>query len=359
MAAEGLNAPAGNTSPCALARRGIRRSPQAVAGRKRDVKALGKPQQRLPGREVEKNSPPSADGVASHAESSEVGKAHYQGKDGTEGRSPPRKLLPDIVGSDHHQPPSLRGIANTARVNKQPRFRDLYRCLDAARLLACWQDLNKAAASGGANVTAAYGAHRHAHIAAWGQRLKAHRYRAKVVRRCSMPQENGTERPRGIPALEDKLVQRACAKLRSASYEQDFLECRSGSRSGRGALEAVRDRTFDRQYETDGDGGEGDVTGFCDHLDHTWVEDRLRVRIDARALRKLMRKWLKAGSLATDGPGSHPESGTPQGGTGSPVLANAYLHYALDVWCEKVGKTHGRGEARLCRDAADWGGACR
>jgi retron-type reverse transcriptase len=79
----------------------------------------------------------------------------------------------------------------------------------------------------------------------------------------------------------------------------------------------------------------------------------LRVRIDDRAFLKLIRKWLKAGILETDGHVNHPESGTPQGGTVSPVLANAYLHYALDVWFEKVVKAHCRGEALLCRYADD------
>ena len=178
-----------------------------------------------------------------------MGKAHYKGKDVTEVRSPHRTLLPDTVGPDHQKPTSLQGIANKARVNKQHRFRDLYRCLDAELLLDCWQELNKEAASGVDNVTAeAYGANLHANIEALVQRLKAQRYRAKLVRRCYIPKENGKVRPLGIPALEDKLVQLACAKLLMAIYEQDFLDCSYGYRPGRGALDAVRDLTFDLQY---------------------------------------------------------------------------------------------------------------
>ena len=277
-----------------------------------------------------------------------MGKAHYKGKDVTEVRSPHRTLLPDTVGPDHQKPTSLQGIANKARVNKQHRFRDLYRCLDAELLLACWQDLNKEAASGVDNVTAeAYGANLHANIEALVQRLKAQRYRAKLVRRCYIPKENGKVRPLGIPALEDKLVQLACAKLLMAIYEQDFLDCSYGYRPGRGALDAVKDLTFDLQYGTYGYVVEVDVKGFFDHLDHTWLEDMLRVRIDDRAFLRLIRKWLKAGILDTEGHVIHPETGTPQGGTVSPVLANAYLHYALDVWFAKVVKAHCRGEAML------------
>ena len=284
-----------------------------------------------------------------------MGKAHYTGKDVTEVRRPHRTLLPDTVGPDHQKPTSLQGIANKARVNKQHRFRDLYRCLDAELLLACWQDLNKEAASGVDNVTAeAYGANLHANIEALVQRLKAQRYRAKLVRRCYIPKENGKVRPLGIPALEDKLVQLACAKLLMAIYEQDFLDCSYGYRPGRGALDAVRDLTFDLQYGTYGYVVEVDVKGFFDHLDHTWLEDMLRVRIDDRAFLRLSRKWLKAGILDTEGHVIHPETGTPQGGTVSPVLANAYLHYTLDVWFAKVVKAHCHGEAMLCRYADDW-----
>jgi RNA-directed DNA polymerase len=276
------------------------------------------------------------------------------GKDVTEVRSPHRKLMPDTVGSDNHQPTSLRGIANKARVNKRHRFRDLYRCLNAELLLACWHDLNKDAASGVDKVTAeVYAEDLHANIAALAQRLKTKRYRAKLVRRCSIPKENGKERPLGIPALEDKLVQLACAKLLTAIYEQDFVDCSDGYRPGRGALDAVRDLTFDLQYGRYGYVVEVDVKGFFDHLDHTWLLDMLRVRIDDRAFLNLIGKWLKAGVLETDGQVVHPETGTPQGGTVSPVLANAYLHDALDLWFTKVVKAHCRGEALLCRYADD------
>jgi RNA-directed DNA polymerase len=128
----------------------------------------------------------------------------------------------------------------------------------------------------------------------------------------------------GIPALEAKLVQLACAKLLTAIYEQDFLDCSYGYRPGRGALDAVRDLTFDLQYGVYGYVVEVDVKGFFDHLDHTWLVDMLRVRIDDRAFLTLIQRWLKAGVLEPDGQVVHPETGTPQGGTVSPVLANAY-----------------------------------
>jgi hypothetical protein len=114
--------------------------------------------------------------VADPAEDAEVGKAHYEGQDVTEGRRSHRTLMPDPGGAAPHQPTSLRGIANKARVNKPHRCRELSRCLDAERVLACWQDRNTAAASGGDHGTVeADGAKRHAKIAALVQRLQAHR----------------------------------------------------------------------------------------------------------------------------------------------------------------------------------------
>jgi RNA-directed DNA polymerase len=158
-----------------------------------------------------------------------VGKAHYTGKDVTEVRSPHRPLLPDTVGPEHQKPTFRRGIVNKAKADKRHRFRDLYRCLDAELLHDCWHDLNKAAASGVDQGTAdAYAANLQGNIEALVQRLKTKRYRTTLVRRCYMPKANGTERPLGIPALEDKLVQLAGAKLLTAIYEPEFLDCSYG-----------------------------------------------------------------------------------------------------------------------------------
>jgi retron-type reverse transcriptase len=122
--------------------------------------------------------------------------------------------MPDPGGSEHHQPTSRRGIANKARVNKRPRGRDLYRGLDVELWRACWHARNKDAASGVDQVTApAYAGKLHGNIEALAQRLQLKRDRAKLVRRWYSPKENGTARALGIPALEDKRVQRAGAQL--------------------------------------------------------------------------------------------------------------------------------------------------
>lgn len=273
----------------------------------------------------------------------------------TEVRSLQRKLVPDTVGPEEHEPTSLRGIAKRASACKEHRFQDLYRLLDANLLLACWDDLNKRSASGVDGVTAAaYEQDLIVNIQDLAERLKTKRYRAKLVRRCYIPKDNGGERPLGIPALEDKLVQMACAKILKAIYEADFLSSSYGYRPERGAKDAVMDLGFNLQYGKFGYVVEADIKGFFEHLDHNWLLDMLSLRIDDRALLQLIRKWLKAGILDTEGEVLHPVTGTPQGGTVSPILSNVYLHYALDLWFEQVVKPRCSGQALLIRYADDY-----
>ena len=124
------------------------------------------------------------------------------GKDLTEVRSPERKLMPNIAGSEIHEPTSLQGIAAKAGREKQHRFRDLYRCLNVEMMLWCWRYLNKDAASGVDGITKAdYGVDLQGNIQRLVKRLKEKRYHAKLVRRVYIPKGKGGERPLGIPAL--------------------------------------------------------------------------------------------------------------------------------------------------------------
>jgi len=263
--------------------------------------------------------------------------------------------MPDAVGLELHGQTSLCGIATRAKTCKDHRFQDLYRMLDAGLLLQCWKEINKDSASGVDEVTAAeYGQELNGNIQNLVQRLKAKRYRAKLVRRVYIPKDNGKERPLGIPALEDKLVQMACAKILGAIYEQDFLPVSYGYRPKRGAKDAVLDLGFNLQYSRIGYVVEADIKGYFDHIDHERLLELMKLRIDDRPFLNLIRKWLKAGILDTDGKILHPENGTPQGGSVSPILANIYLHYALDRWFEHVVKPRCRGQAILIRYADDY-----
>jgi RNA-directed DNA polymerase len=270
---------------------------------------------RQAGTSRQRGGPLQAPGVSYQAEDSAAGKACHTGKAMTEVRRPHRTLLPDTVGSAPQQPTSLQGRAHTAQIAKPHRCRDLYRCLDTELLLACGQDLTTQAASGVAGLIAhASAVNFQANISAVAQRLQGQRSRATRVRRGDRPQENGAERPRGMPTRDDQRGQLAGAQRLTAISAQDVRECRSGSCSGRGAVEAVRDRPVDVPYGTDGSLVEAAVTGVVAPLDPTRLWTRLRERSEDRALLRLLRKGLKAGVLETDGRGVHPETGAPPGG---------------------------------------------
>ena len=301
------------------------------------------------------NEPLQAKGVSYQAYYSEHGKAVYKGKDLTEIRTPQRKLIPDIVGLELYEQTSLRGISFKAASSKEHRFQNLYRFLDASFLMESWYELNKDAASGVDEVTAEiYQENLDANIRSLAERLKAKDYRAKLVRRCYIPKENGKERPLGIPSLEDRLVQKACARLLMSIFEEDFLDNSYGYRPNLSAKDAVQDLRYNFSRGKYGYVVEADIRGFFDNMDHDWLLKMLEQRIDDKAFINLIRKWLKAGILDTDGKVIDANTGTPQGGIVSPVLANIYLHFALDLWFEKVVKRYCTGEVMLVRYADDF-----
>ena len=252
-------------------------------------------------------------------------------------------------------PTSLRGIANRARQNKKARFRNLYGMLTEANLRGCFYQLRKSAAAGVDGVSfAQYEANLEANLIDLVQRLKEKRYRAKLVRRKYIPKANGKLRPLGMPAIEDKLLQIAVAQMLTAIYEQDFLDCSWGYRPKRGPREAGRMLATRLYRGKIGWVVEADIKGFFDNISHDWILRMLQERIDDRALLHLVGKWLKAGVLEENGQVVHPATGTPQGGIVSPVLANIYLHYALDLWFEHVVKRECRGDVCMIRFADDF-----
>jgi RNA-directed DNA polymerase len=250
---------------------------------------------------------------------------------------------------------SLLGIAKKAKTEKRYRFRNLYRELNEELLLDSWRLIRKDAAYGVDRVSAnEYEANLEENIQQLVERLKRKSYRAKLVRRQYIPKGDGGRRPLGIPATEDKLLQLAVKRLLEAIYEQDFLPCSYGYRPRVGALEAVDQLTVQLQFGGYHHVVEADIKGFFDNLSHDWLMRMLAERIDDQAILRLIKKWLKAGVLDTNGKVLRPEGGTPQGGIISPLLANVYLHYALDLWFEKVFQPSCRGGAFLHRYADDF-----
>jgi RNA-directed DNA polymerase len=250
---------------------------------------------------------------------------------------------------------SLQAIAKKASEQPEYRFRNLFGMLSEEMLKDSWQFIRKNAASGVDRVSAKeYEQNLDDNIHQLVEDLKRKRYRAKLVRRVLIPKENGKTRPLGIPATQDKLLQVAVKRLLEAIYEQDFSRSSFGYRPNLGALDAVDKLTTKLQFGRFNFVVEADIKGFFDNLNHNELLEMLAERVDDKALLWLIGKWLKAGVLDTDGKTLHPETGSPQGGVISPILANVYLHYALDMWFQKVVIPHCRGQAYLIRFADDF-----
>jgi RNA-directed DNA polymerase len=161
-------------------------------------------------------------------------------------------------------------------------------------------------------------------------------------------------RPLGIPALEDKLLQMAVTQILLAIFEMDFLPCSYGYRPGISAHDAIKALTDECSLADTTSWYEADIKGFFENIRWDWLERMLEQRIADGAFRNLIRKWLRAGILEEDGKVIHPQTGTPQGGIISPVLANIYLHYVLDLWFQRVVRPKQRGHCRLIRYADDF-----
>ena len=250
---------------------------------------------------------------------------------------------------------SLRGIAKRAKEDPKYRFGNLYSLLNEENLAWCFPQLNQKAAPGVDAVDwTAFKTDLAGNVSLLATSLKEKQYKAKLVRRRNIPKPGGKLRPLGIPVISDKLVQTAVAQILSAIYEQDFLACSHGYRRGKGPQRAALElsqRLHRGRFRWVVD---ADIKGFFDHIDHEWLLKMLAHRINDRAFLGLIGKWLKAGILEEDGRVVYPVTGTPQGGVVSAVLANIYLHYALDLWFEKVVKPRCKGDVMLIRFADDF-----
>ena len=248
----------------------------------------------------------------------------------------------------------LDRVRQAARRDKDARFTALLHHVDLARLRAAYRALNPNAVPGVDGVTwAAYGQDLEANLQDLHRRLHAGSYRARPSRRAYIPKADGRQRPLGIAALEDKIVQRAVVEVLNAIYEVDFLGFSYGFRPGRkphDALDALAVGIYKKKVNWILD---ADLRDFFTSLGQGWLMKFLEHRIADERVLRLIQKWLKAGVIE-DGNWSETPEGTPQGGSASPLLANVYLHYVLDRWVRQWRRRHARGDMIIVRWADDF-----
>ena len=247
----------------------------------------------------------------------------------------------------------LGRVREVARKDKDARFTALLHHVSCLRLSLAFDALKKDAAPGVDGVTwREYDRDRQENLLALHARVQSGKYRAVPSRRVYIPKADGRLRPLGIASLEDKIVQRAVCEVLNAVYEADFKGFSYGFRPGRSQHDAVDALAVGLGKRVNWV-LDADIRGFFDHLDRGWLERFLRHRIADERILRLVMKWLNAGVLE-DGKLSDSGEGTPQGGSLSPLLANVYLHYVLDLWVDHWRKTQARGNVIITRFADDF-----
>jgi RNA-directed DNA polymerase len=248
----------------------------------------------------------------------------------------------------------LKRIATLAREAPGMALTTLAHHIDIVWLHEAFRRTRKDGATGVDRQTAEeYAANLEGNLRSLLDRAKSGTYRAPPVRRVHIPKGSGAEtRPIGIPTFEDKVLQRAVAMMLEAVYEQDFLDCSYGFRPGRSAHQALQTLSNQAVRTAGGWVLEVDVRKFFDTMDHGHIREILRCRVLDGVLLRLIDKWLNAGVLENGGI-THPDSGSPQGGVVSPIIANIYLHEVLDSWFEREVKPRLSGKASLVRYADD------
>jgi len=183
--------------------------------------------------------------------------------------------------------------------------------------------------------------------------MHAGTYRATPVKRAYIPKPDGTQRPLGIAAVEDKVVQHAVVTVLNAVYECDFLGFSYGFRPGRSAHDALDALTVGILGKRVNWVLDADIRGFFDTIEHEWLVKFVEHRIADPRIIRLIQKWLRAG-VSEDGQWSPTEVGTPQGAVASPLLANVYLHYVFDLWVQQWRGRNARGDMVVVRYADDF-----
>ncbi len=249
----------------------------------------------------------------------------------------------------------LARIAEIAKTKPEEKFTALYHHINLEMLEECHYEIARNKAPGVDKVTKEeYEANLTENLHKLVERLKQKSYRPQAVKRTYIPKGEGKAmRPLGIPAYEDKVVQLALTKILQAVYEQDFLDFSYGFRPNKSCHDALKKLNCNIEKGKISYVVDVDIRGFFNHVNHKWVVKFIEHRIGDPNIIRLIVRFLKAG-IMENGEWEPSLKGTPQGGVISPLLANIYLHYALDLWFEKVVKKHCRGEAQIIRYADDF-----
>lgn len=276
-------------------------------------------------------------------------------------RVEPRAGAEGNAGQPHTRRTQSRGsvsqgldrVRNAARQRKKERFTALLHHVTVDLLRDAFLALKRRAAPGVDGLTwQDYQANLEANLQGLHARVQRGTYRALPVKRRFIPKPDGKQRPLGITALEDKIVQRAVVTVLNAIYEADFLGFSYGFRPGRSqhdALDALATGIGTARVNWILD---ADIRSYFDRIDQSWLVRFLEHRIGDERVIRLVRKWLKAGVL-DDGAWSVSETGTPQGAVASPLLANVYLHYVFDLWAEQWRRREATGNMIVVRYADD------
>ena len=248
---------------------------------------------------------------------------------------------------------ALERIRQVARERRKERFTALFHHIGIELLAEAFCELKADAAPGVDQLTwKDYEADLGRNLEDLHDRVQRGAYRALPSRRVYIPKPDGRQRPLAVAALEDKIVQRAVVTLLNAIYEEDFLGFSCGFRPGRGthdALDALCVGICRKKVSFILD---ADIRSFFDEISHDWLIRFLEHRIGDRRIIRLIQKWLKAGVLE-DGVVMVSDRGTGQGSVISPLLANVYLHYALDLWTERWRRREATGDMIIVRYADD------
>ena len=247
----------------------------------------------------------------------------------------------------------LAFISERARAEPKLRFTSLAHLLNERFLKECYYSLDRDRASGIDGVSwKEYGKELDENLNNLVSRMKVKRYKPQPAKRVYIPKNEHEKRPLGLPALEDKIVQKGIARILEAIYEADFLNCSYGFRPARNCHQAIN--ALDKTVMTKPIGYviEADIKGYFDNVSHKWMMEFLQVRINDPSFLLLIRRFLKAGYFEA-GRIVATEHGTPQGWNLSPILSNIFLHYVLDLWFAKKVKPQTRGACHLVRYADD------